>query len=143
MSLRKLSPRTLDKIGFDTFHNDNLKVWRLFMNDFISYFSLEPDFLTKPWSILTYAFIHQGLFELIFMIILLSFSSNSIANLLGKKINTLSSNVFYTAGNHSLVWNGKNQLGDIMATGVYFLRIEAISNNEKTFSASRKMIMLK
>ena len=57
-----------------------------FQNDFISYFSLEPDFLTKPWSILTYAFIHQGLFELIFMIILLLFSSNSISNLLGKKI---------------------------------------------------------
>ena len=48
-----------------------------------------------------------------------------------QKINTLSSNVFYTAGNHSLVWNGKNELGDIMSTGVYFLRIEAISNNEK------------
>ena len=57
-----------------------------FQNDFISYFSLEPDFLTKPWSILTYAFIHEGLFELIFMIILLLFSSNSISNLLGKKI---------------------------------------------------------
>ena len=57
-----------------------------FQNDFISYFSLEPDFLSKPWSIFTYAFIHQGLFELIFMIILLVFSTNSIANLLGKKI---------------------------------------------------------
>ena len=57
-----------------------------FQNDFISYFSLESDFLSKPWSILTYAFIHEGLFELIFMIILLVFSSNSISNLLGKKI---------------------------------------------------------
>ena len=57
-----------------------------FQNDFISYFSLEADFLSKPWSILTYAFIHEGLFELIFMIILLTFSTNSIANLLGKRI---------------------------------------------------------
>ena len=57
-----------------------------FQNDFISYFSLEADFLSKPWSILTYSFIHEGLFELIFMIILLIFSTNSIANLLGKKI---------------------------------------------------------
>ena len=46
-----------------------------FQNDFISYFSLEPDILSKPWSIFTYAFIHQGLFELIFMIILLVFST--------------------------------------------------------------------
>lgn len=57
-----------------------------FQNDFISYFSLEADFLSKPWSILTYAFIHEGLFELIFMIILFIFSTNSITNLLGKKI---------------------------------------------------------
>ena len=57
-----------------------------FQNNFISYFSLETDFLSKPWSILTYAFIHGGLFELIFMIILLTFSTNSIANLLGKRI---------------------------------------------------------
>ena len=41
-----------------------------FQNEFISYFSLESDFLNKPWSIITYSFIHQGLFELIFMIIL-------------------------------------------------------------------------
>ena len=57
-----------------------------FQNEFISYFSLESDFLNKPWSIITYSFIHQGLFELIFMIILLVFSTNSIANLLGQKI---------------------------------------------------------
>ncbi len=58
-----------------------------FQNKFISYFSLEADLiLEKPWSIFTYAFIHEGLFELIFMIFLLMFSANSIANLLGQKI---------------------------------------------------------
>ena len=36
-----------------------------FQNDFISYFSLEPEILSKPWSIFTYAFIHQGYFLLI------------------------------------------------------------------------------
>jgi len=66
-----------------------------------------------------------------------------IYDLLGKKINTLSANKYYNAGNHMLVWNGKNNFGDIMSTGVYFLRIEAISKDEKTFNASRKMIMLK
>ena len=57
-----------------------------FQNDFISYFSLESDFLNKPWSIITYSFIHHGLFDLILNIILLVFSTNSIANLLGQKI---------------------------------------------------------
>ena len=42
--------------------------------------------MAKPLAILTYSFIHEGLFDLIFMIILLIFSTNSIANLLGKKI---------------------------------------------------------
>tara|TARA_Y100000817_G_scaffold5422_1_gene4639 strand:+ start:3559 stop:6288 length:2730 start_codon:yes stop_codon:yes gene_type:complete len=72
-----------------------------------------------------------------------SMVSLEIYDLLGKKITTLSNDIIYSAGNHSLVWNGKNELGDILSTGVYFLRIEAISNNEKTYSASRKMIMLK
>ena len=72
-----------------------------------------------------------------------SMVSLEIYDLLGKKITTLSNDIIYSAGNHSLVWNGKNELGDILSTGVYFLRIEAISNSEKTYSASRKMIMLK
>ena len=36
-------------------------------DDIISFFSLDLNILTKPWSIFTYAFVHQGLFELIFM----------------------------------------------------------------------------
>lgn len=55
-------------------------------DDIISFFSLDLNILTKPWSIFTYAFVHQGLFELIFMIFLLVFTTNSIINLLGEKI---------------------------------------------------------
>ena len=64
-----------------------------YQNKFISLFSLESDLLSKPWSIITYAFIHQGLFELIFMIILLNFTTNSITNLLGQKITI---NIFFS-----------------------------------------------
>tara|TARA_B100000524_G_scaffold298491_1_gene173035 strand:+ start:1591 stop:2388 length:798 start_codon:yes stop_codon:yes gene_type:complete len=68
---------------------------------FIELFSLDNNFLSKPWSIFTYSFIHgfkenqlgepimQGissLFELLIMIALLNYTSKSIKNLLGEKI---------------------------------------------------------
>ena len=63
-----------------------------FQDDIILFFSLDSNILSKPWSIFTYAFIHQGLFELIFMIFLLLFTTNSISNLLGERI---SINLFF------------------------------------------------
>ena len=64
-----------------------------FQQKIISLFSLEMNILTKPWSIISYAFIHQGLFELIFMIFLILFTTNSISNLLGEKT---SINLYFT-----------------------------------------------
>ena len=55
-------------------------------SDFLNLFSLSSNFFYNPWSIITHAFIHQGIFDLIFMLILLFFSCNSISNLLGEKI---------------------------------------------------------
>ena len=52
----------------------------------ISFFSVEKNFLSNPWSIFTYAFLHQNIFDLIFMMFLLKFSSDAIINLIGKKI---------------------------------------------------------
>ena len=54
--------------------------------DFLDLFSLSSNFMYNPWSIITHAFVHQGVFDLIFMLILLFFSYNSISNLLGEKI---------------------------------------------------------
>ena len=52
----------------------------------LSFFSVEKNFLSNPWSIFTYAFLHQNIFDLIFMMFLLKFSSDAIINLIGKKI---------------------------------------------------------
>ena len=41
----------------------------------LSFFSVEKNFLSNPWSIFTYAFLHQNIFDLIFMMFLLKFSS--------------------------------------------------------------------
>ena len=42
------------------------------------------------------------------------------------------------AGNHFALWDGKNQLGENVSTGVYFYRLST-----KAFSKNRKMILLK
>ena len=71
-----------------------------FHDDFIELFSLENNFISKPWSIITYSFIHgfetvngvtkmnglSSIFDLLWLIIFLTFSSNAIINLLGEKI---------------------------------------------------------
>ena len=50
------------------------------------YFALTHDYIYNPWSLLTYAFIHEGFYELIFMMILIYYSSSSLMNLYGEKI---------------------------------------------------------
>lgn len=62
-------------------------ILKLFNVTYINeYFALTHDYLYNPWSILTYAFIHEGLYELIFMMILIYYSSTSLINLYGEKI---------------------------------------------------------
>jgi len=50
------------------------------------YFALTQDYIYSPWSLLTYAFIHEGFYELIFMMILIYYSSSSLMNLYNEKI---------------------------------------------------------
>ena len=94
--------RIFDRIDFDIYNLNfaqkiaiiNVLVFLIFRLsflfkleiDFLNIFSLSSNFFYNPWSIITHAFIHQGIFDLIFMLILLFFSYNSISNLLGEKI---------------------------------------------------------
>ena len=62
-------------------------ILELFSLSYINeYFALTSDYLYNPWSIITYAFIHQGFYELIFMLILIYYSSSKLMNLYGEKI---------------------------------------------------------
>jgi hypothetical protein len=45
-------------------------------------------------------------------------------------------------GAYSVQWNGRNELGNSVASGIYFYRIEAITKN-KTFVDVKKMILMK
>ncbi len=60
-----------------------------------------------------------------------------IYNIKGEKVRTLT-NELYKTGTHSVVWNGRTDNGNSVASGVYFYRMDAGS-----YSAVRKMALLK
>lgn len=60
-----------------------------------------------------------------------------IYNVLGQKVRTLV-NERKTTGRYQMIWDGRNNSGVIVASGVYFYRLSA-----GTFVKSRKMILLK
>ena len=61
----------------------------------------------------------------------------SIYNVLGQEIVTLV-NEEQSYGYHSIAWNGTDQMGRAMASGVYFTRMVS-----ETFSQTKKMLLLK
>ncbi|RKY67773.1 MAG: hypothetical protein DRQ24_12450, partial [Candidatus Latescibacterota bacterium] len=61
----------------------------------------------------------------------------SIYNALGQKVKTLVSGI-QSAGAHKVVWDGTNQAGVKVASGVYYYRITS-----GDFHAIRKMMLLK
>jgi hypothetical protein len=60
-----------------------------------------------------------------------------IYNVLGQKINTLVDGKM-DAGHHSIVWDGKNDAGDIVSSGVYFYKLTT-----DDYTSSRQMTLLK
>jgi len=61
-----------------------------------------------------------------------------IFNIIGEKVVTLILDQEYKAGRHSVQWNGKNQNGNQVPSGIYLYKFQ--SNN---FSAVKKMMLLK
>ncbi len=60
-----------------------------------------------------------------------------VFNMLGQKIRTLASNEM-NAGHHTIVWNGKDDGGRDVVSGIYFYRLTANDN-----SFTRKMVLLR
>jgi len=63
--------------------------------------------------------------------------SLEIFNVKGQKVRTLVNEVM-TAGNHSVVWNGKDEAGKDAGSGVYFYRMTT-----PRYTATQKMILMK
>lgn len=61
----------------------------------------------------------------------------AIYNMMGEEIIRLK-NEFQQAGSHSIAWNGRNEAGNFVPSGIYLYRI-----NVNSFSQIKKMILLK
>ncbi len=69
-----------------------------------------------------------------------------IYNVIGQRVRTLVDAEKQTAGLHSVQWDGTDEFGKAVSSGVYFYRIEAgetSSANGKRFVESHKMMLLK
>jgi hypothetical protein len=63
-------------------------------------------------------------------------------NLLGQRVKTLVS-TDQAAGYHTVEWNGTNDQGAPLASGLYMLRLSADGTNGKTFTDVRKLMLVK
>lgn len=61
-----------------------------------------------------------------------------VFNMLGQKVRTLINSQVYNSGEWKVKWDGRNNSGDLMSSGVYLYRL-----NAGRFSASSKMILQK
>ena len=66
-----------------------------------------------------------------------SFINLTIYNILGKKVRTLV-NDLQGAGNRSVIWNGTDEFGRSVGTGIYLYQIRA-----EDFNQTRRMVLLK
>ncbi len=64
-----------------------------------------------------------------------------VYNLIGEEVKTLIQGS-HQAGSYSVTWDGTNQQGFKMASGIYLYRLEAKANGE-SFAQTRRMLMLK
>ncbi|KAA3618549.1 MAG: T9SS C-terminal target domain-containing protein [Calditrichaeota bacterium] len=67
-----------------------------------------------------------------------------IFNSIGQKVNNIEM-INLSPGYHKVSWNGRDEFGNIVATGVYFYKLKAVSSLNKSvkFEQVRKMLLLK
>jgi Zn-dependent metalloprotease len=65
-----------------------------------------------------------------------------IYNLLGEVVTTLVNEEIST-GNHSVAWNGNDEGGNKVSSGIYFYEMKANGNNGSAYSQIKKMVLLK
>jgi hypothetical protein len=66
----------------------------------------------------------------------------SIYNILGEHIQSFSYENL-SAGSHEITWDGKNLSGEIVASGVYLLRVNIRDDAKELFTATKRLMMVK
>ena len=70
-----------------------------------------------------------------------AFTEIGVYDVLGRKVSTLASETL-APGYYTVQWNGKDNAGSSVASGVYFVRMHAQADNG-SFSALRKLLLMK
>jgi len=66
----------------------------------------------------------------------------AVYDILGQKVATLASTTM-TPGSYTVTWDGKNTVGGDVSSGVYFVRMSAQTESGVTFSAMRKVLLVR
>ena len=67
----------------------------------------------------------------------------TIYNILGKRVRTLLDGEIRKGGFYEVEWDGKDDVGSEVASGVYFYRLEAAASSTERFVQSHKMTLLR
>lgn len=68
----------------------------------------------------------------------------AIYDLQGKLVRALASKENFEAGRRELVWDGKNDNGRAVSSGVYFYRLHAVGlSSGKPFAEARKLTVVR
>ncbi len=68
--------------------------------------------------------------------------SVKIFDMLGREVTTLTQTVL-AAGSHEVLWNGRDQAGNILPSALYFYKLTAQTGQGMKFTQTRKMTLLK
>ncbi len=79
----------------------------------------------NPTTIINYSLAEEGNIELI------------VFNIKGQKVKTLINEIM-TAGNHQIIWDGKDENSKAVSSGIYFYKM-----NTNNYTSTKKMILLK
>ena len=66
----------------------------------------------------------------------------NVYNILGELVTTLA-NGDVVSGNYKVTWNGKNNNGQSVSSGIYFYRMVVSSNGSADYAVTKKMLMTK
>jgi hypothetical protein len=66
-----------------------------------------------------------------------------IFNVIGQKVRALASNVAMQEGSHYFLWRGDNDSGCLVGSGVYYYQLTVTSEGRETYSATKKMLLLR
>jgi len=70
------------------------------------------------------------------------FVTLTIYNVLGQRVRTLQ-NEFQSIGTYGIEWDGTDEVGTVLSTGVYFYSVTVRSDADRFFTATKKMMLMK